>query len=101
MTAILPAEIRTYAGWPESQYSDAQILDAIAAETAAQAAVCKVPEVPSPALGQALMRRVVRNLHMRAVPLGVQADEAGGIRIGTNDPEIRRLEGPYRRRRVG
>lgn len=100
--SITHDEIRDYAGVSVAQHTDEVIQDAIAAESAAQGRACKIPAGEMPAdLLQALKRRVVRNLAMRALPLGVQADETGGIRLGSNDPEIRRLEGPHRTRRVG
>jgi len=77
-----------------------EIEQALIAETCAQADRCRV-EPYTDALAEALMRRVARNLAMRSVPLGVQADEMGGKYIGSNDPEVRRLEGPYRRLVVG
>ena len=52
-------------------------------------------------LAEALFRRVHRNLAMRNLPLAIQSDGDGGIRIGGNDPEIRRLEAPYRRAVLG
>lgn len=52
-------------------------------------------------LAEALKRRVARNLAMRSLPLGVQSDELGATRVGSVDPEVRRLEGPYRRLAVG
>lgn len=91
--------IKDYAGPVAAGYSDETIAEALAAETAAQARACVIPEDDMPAdLTEALKRRVVRNLAMRSVPLGVQADESGGIRLGSRDPEIIRLEGPHRRR---
>ena len=101
MTALTAPEVREYAGATIQQHTDPVVADAIKAETLAQSRVCKIPtEVPDD-LREALLRRVVRNLAMRALPLGVQADEMGGIRLGSNDPEVRRLEGPFRRRTVG
>lgn len=78
------------------------------AEKAAQASVCKVPaddaEWPD-SLAEALGRRVAHNLALRALPLGVQASlSEGGVaqtRVGGTDAEVRRLEGPYRKRVVG
>lgn len=56
-------------------------------------------------LVEALCRRVARNLAMRKLPLGVQpviTDVAAtGVQISGNDPEVRRLETPFRRRFVG
>jgi hypothetical protein len=74
-----------------------QISDAYTAEAADQARRCRSvvgDSVGVEALGGALVRRVQRALEMRNVPLGVVMDETGGTRVGTTDPEVRRLEGP-------
>lgn len=81
-----------------NSYTDAQIQDALDAESVAQAQVCRIPEPMPRDLKQALKRRVARNLAMRPIPLAVlrgdaQAGEAN-ILPGV-DPEIRRLEKPY------
>lgn len=58
------------------------------------------PPVAYPAdLAEAVCRRVARNLALRNVPLAVlQSDAEGGpLTTPGKDPEIRRLEGPYRR----
>lgn len=54
-------------------------------------------------LAEALKRRVARNLAMRALPLSVtQGDvETSPAYLPRYDPEIRRLEAPYRRLVVG
>ncbi|GAA5153831.1 hypothetical protein GCM10023340_36440 [Nocardioides marinquilinus] len=52
-------------------------------------------------LNAALVRRVRRHLAMDPLPLGVLVDEVGGTRVGSTDPEVRRLEAPYRRVVVG
>lgn len=94
---------KAYLGASAVAYTDTQISEALAAESAAQLAACRVPvDVDlnldySADLVNALLRRVARNLAMRGVPLGVQPDEAGGIRLSSIDPEVRRLEAPYRR----
>lgn len=74
----------------------ADIADAYSAEVADQASRCRVNPYNA-ALAEALHRRVARSMAMRNVPLGVVMDENGGTRIGAVDPEVRRLEGPYRR----
>lgn len=50
-------------------------------------------------LAEAVCRRVARNLALRGLPLAVlQSDAEGGALVTPGkDPEIRRLEGPYRR----
>jgi hypothetical protein len=88
---------------------------ALAAETAAQAKACRIPQSLSdpedpvsdlvdhypPDLAEALCRRVASNLANRNLPLGVQVSvsEAGGsaTRVGGLDREVNRLEAPYRK----
>lgn len=99
-------DVRTYLGSSAPSYTDAEILAALDAEDAAQRSACKVPALPSDYssdLREALLRRVVRNLALRRLPLGFQdsISEAGPIRIGSTDPEVRRLEGPFKKRVVG
>lgn len=72
----------------------------LAAEVADQARRCRV-EPYTDALASALVRRVQRALAMRNLPLGVIQDETGSTRVGSTDPEVRRLEAPYRRVVVG
>lgn len=80
--------------------SDSEIQSALTAEYSAQAARCRVDPYP-PDLAEALKRRVARNLAARRVPLATYtAFEGGGgsaTRVPTSDPEISRLEKPYRR----
>ncbi|MFT4189847.1 MAG: hypothetical protein QM621_14880 [Aeromicrobium sp.] len=94
------AAVKEYLGPLAANQSDTAVGGALAAETAAQASACRV--VPyAPPLAEALLRRVSRNLAMRGLPLGVMSDEMGSTRVGGNDPEVRRLEGPYRKRVCG
>lgn len=95
-TPTLP-NVQSYLTSVGLTYTEAAITDALTAETAAQARVCRVGDPMEDDLAQALKRRVVRNLAMRAVPLGVVQNEAGANLLGSNDPEIRRLEKPYRK----
>jgi len=101
-------------GWPdtsaclaylgETSASDAEILDALTAETAAQRARCRIPPAYPADLRQALLRRVARNLAARAVPVASFTSFEGGgtsARVPRTDAEISRLEGPYLRRTVG
>lgn len=94
--------IREYLG-TEVSWTDAAITDAVAAESAAQAAVCRLPDTTDyPAdLMEALCRRVAHNLAVRALPLGVQATitDAAALNtyVGGTDAEVRRLEAPYRK----
>lgn len=92
-------EVKQYLG-DSGGASDQAVKDALAAETADQAARCKVDPYSS-SLAEALKRRVAHNLAMKNLPLGVQTDEFGSTRISSTDPEVRRLEAPYRRTVVG
>lgn len=94
MTAVPDAT--AVAGYLGNGVSPEQVAPALAAEQADQASRCRV-DVYTDALAEALCRRVARNLAMRNLPLGVQMDETGGTRMGSSDPEVRRLEAPYRR----
>ena len=95
------AAVKTYLGGANT-YTDPEISAALATETAAQARVCRVPDAATPYdpdLAAALCRRVHRNLSLKAFPLGYTPGIDGGVSwIGSNDAEIRRLEGPFRKR---
>lgn len=82
-------------------YNHAELESALLAESVAQLAVVREPYYGSPDLDEALCRRVACNLARRGLPLGVQMSEVSGTRIATHDPEIRRLEAPYRKLAVG
>lgn len=87
----------------QTSATDEQVQDALNAEAAAQRAVCRIGAIYPADLRQALMRRVARNLAMRGIPLAVpvgDVDTTPGILPG-RDPEVRRLEGPYRKLVVG
>lgn len=84
-----------------TSYTDEQIQEAIDAETAAQAAACRISDPMPPDLAEALKRRVMRNLAMRKLPLAVESGDAGIAYVPGRDPEIRRLEGPHRRWVIG
>jgi len=74
-------------------FTDDYVQDVRAAEAAAQRSVCYVPAGDLPdELEQALARRVEVNL--------TQADGRTVVRVGSTDPEVRRLEAPFNRRRV-
>jgi hypothetical protein len=70
------------------------------AEVTDQASRCRV-EPYTDALAAALCRRVLRAVNMANLPLGLLQDETGATRVGSTDPEVRRLEGPYRRVVIG
>lgn len=103
------AEVKDYLTAAGSSATDPEITDALAAELAAQARIVKASAIPAagewPAdVTTALKRRVLRHLAMKALSLGYQttATDLGVIstRIG-RDPEIVRLEAPYRRLPIG
>lgn len=96
------ASLREYLGDGSTLWTDAELGSALAAESASQARRCRLD--PSALdLAEALRRRVARNLAMRKLPLGLTAaaSDIETTRIGATDPEIRRLEGPWRRVVVG
>lgn len=95
------ADVVEYLG--ATSHTSDQIQGALDAEAAAQRAVCRVGAVYPPDLREALLRRVQRNLAMRQLPLAVpQGDaEIGPSFVPGRDPEVRRLEAPYRRLVVG
>lgn len=103
MAAPTLPEVKSYLGSDHS-WTDAEINDALTAETAAQARRCKVPDPYPSDLGQALKRRCARNLAARNVPV-VQftSFEGGGstARVPKLDAEIARFEGPFAKRKVG
>lgn len=76
-----------------------ELADTLAAETAAQFAACRIPGAYPPDLRNALLRRCARNLALKGIPLAVlQGDsESGATILPGRDPEVRRLEGPYRK----
>jgi hypothetical protein len=87
-----------------TSWTDDDVADALAAESAAQRAVCRVPAAYPADLGEALKRRVAVNLARRPLALGMtQGDAETGTAsyLPGSDPEVRRLEGPWRRLVVG
>lgn len=101
---VTPQDALTYlssAGDTSFRLSD--ITSALDAERSAQAAVCMVDDY-TPALREALLRRVARNLAARSVPVAsFSAFEGGGTvtRVPQRDAEVARLEAPYRRMVIG
>jgi len=94
--------LRNYLG--DTSDTDATLLEALAAEQAAQASRCRLDPYTAD-LREALLRRVARNLAARAIRVTTYTSFEGGggatQRVPPSDPEIRRLEGPHRRRTVG
>jgi hypothetical protein len=96
------ADVKTYLGNGATRWSDAELTDTLNGEIDAQAAVCRTANYTA-SLRQALLRRVSRALAMKGLPLAMtQGDgDAGPTSVPGRDPEIRRLEAPYRRLTVG
>jgi hypothetical protein len=95
-------ELRDYLG--DTSHDNDTLTAALAAEAAAQRARCTVPAVYPADLREALLRRVARNLAARSVPVASFSAFDGGVtstRVPSSDPEVRRLEAPYRRMVVG
>lgn len=104
MAAPTASDVEAYLG--DTSYTTEEIGAALAAEKSAQAARCRVPAddaVWPPDLTEALFRRCARNLAMRGVPLAIlQGDaEVGSTVLPGQDPEVRRLEGPWRKVMLG
>lgn len=101
---VTPQDALTYlSSTGDTSFSLADITSVLDAERSAQAAVCRVDDY-TPALREALFRRVARNLAARSVPVASFSSFEGGAtsqRVPMRDPEITRLEGPYRRLVVG
>lgn len=95
------AAVKAYLG--QTSYSDDDIADELASETALQTKACGDRSAAYPApLAEALKRRVARALAMRPVLLGLTDTPDGGAeRVARLDQEVRRKEGPYRRLVVG
>lgn len=103
---VTVADVTSYLGEDRGSWSDDELQEALDAESADQAARVTYPvdadgdPVAAPNLDEALKRRVARNLAMRRLPLAVlQGDaDAGSTTLPGSDPEVRRLEAPYRKR---
>lgn len=92
-------------GSGEHSWSADDMLDALTAEEAAQRRVCRIGAVYPPDLRQALLRRVQRNLALRPHALAMfrgdaETGDPQAFLPGT-DPEVRRLERPYRKLPIG
>jgi hypothetical protein len=99
-------EVTTEADFPvvgdAVAYADVQVdvdtaTDLFEAEKAAQRARCRIPAAYPPDLRLALMRRFKRSVEMRRLSNASDASEFSTSYTATNDPEIRRLENPYRK----
>jgi hypothetical protein len=91
-------DVKDYLG-EDISFTDAEITEALAAETSAQWAECNVPAIYPADLRQALLRRVARNLTLNENPMSTPRGDAeipSSIRAG-RDPLVLRLEGPHRK----
>ncbi|MFC6156151.1 hypothetical protein [Kribbella jiaozuonensis] len=106
------AELKAYlggaTGFSEARWTDPALQSVLDAETAAQGRVCRLPADPEDYpddLAAALLRRCQRAIEMRSQPLAVlqDNDEFGSstVVLPGRDPEVRRLEAPFRRLVVG
>jgi hypothetical protein len=88
-------------GTGEHSWSADDMLDALTAEESAQRRVCRIRALYPPDLRQALLRRVQRNLALRPNALAMfRGDAETGdpqAFLPGADPEVRRLERPYRK----
>jgi hypothetical protein len=93
------SDVARYLRTGAASWTVADLQDELDSEADAQRAVCGVRAVYPRDLRKALLRRVQRALALRALPLAVvQGESEGGITIlPGRDPEVRRLEGPYRK----
>lgn len=95
------AEVKAYLSTGGGTSAEDDVIQgALTAEMRAQSRVCNIPSTYPEDLGEALMRRVARNLAARAVPVAQITSFDGGqqsSRVPTRDPEIIRLEGPFRK----
>ncbi|GAB3812103.1 hypothetical protein [Kribbella italica] len=106
MTAPTVTDADNYLG--DTSYTTEELGKAFAAEKKAQAKVCRVPADDAEwdeDLSEALFRRVARNLAMRGIPLAILQGDADlgtvGARLPGRDPEVRRLEAPWRKLVMG
>ena len=84
-------------------FTDDDVQQALDQETSAQARVCRIPAAYPADLRGALLRRVQRALAMRSLSLAVResTDGESTIIVPGRDPEVRRLEAPYRKVMLG
>lgn len=107
-TAFL-AHVTAYVAATGLTAAEGNLTAALLAEAGDQSNRCRVPAehedyMVTPLL-EALCRRVAHNLAVRPLPLGAQmlVTDAAAVAtpVGGHDPEVRRLEGPYRRKPIG
>lgn len=98
-------QTRTWCGVSVTAVSDEDLLEILDGELDIQARTLRIPddsdtaEYPK-ALRRSLLRRCQRQLVAKGLPLGMIGDtggEFGTAYLRSWDPEIRRLEDPYRK----
>ena len=88
----------------EISWTDDQVQDALNTERSDQFKVCTIPANYPAALAGALKRRVARNIAAQSMPIAqITTFDTGQTvnRVPRTDPEVIRLEGPYRRIALG
>lgn len=95
------ADVTSYLTGIGQSYEEVDVTQALAAELAAQHSACRIPAEYPADLAEALRRRVARNLTMRTLTLAVQQTETDIAVLPGNDPEVRRLERPWRKLVIG
>lgn len=106
--AVTLASLKAYLKTGATAWSDAELTAALATETSAQLSKVQVAAAIAAgdftAIDEALCRRVQANLARRALPLGITNASGDGeqpVYLPGTDPEVRRLEAPWRRRKMG
>lgn len=92
-------DVALYLKGAASSFTQQDMQDRLDSEMEHQQGKCGVRAVFPEPLRDALLRRVQRALAMRALPLATQQGDAdgGSFLLPGNDPEVRRLEAPYRK----
>ena len=91
--------VRGYLQVPATALSDEDLGRMLATATADQAARCTIPAGETPALDQALLRRVQREVAARNLPLGMvglDASEYGPSALSQYDALVEQHERAYR-----
>lgn len=93
------ATVRSYLQVPATVLTDEDLARMLATAEADQAARCTIPDPYPDALGQALLRRVQREVAARNLPLGMvglDASEYGPERLPSFDALVEEHERAYR-----
>ena len=93
------AEVRAYVKVPATALSDADLARMYVAAGDDQTQRCRIPDPYPDALGQALLRRIQREIAARNLPLGVMgadAAEYAPTKVPTYDALVEHHEAAYR-----